>query len=220
MSIVPWTTLNQDMFLPSSSVILKHTCCAEWTFRSSLWLWSYALVSMKVFFENYRFAFGANFILICVKAFFLQVVVECLDFNHLFAFPAGCKHWALLPVVDINTFLIEILIKSSAEVAHLFVIGKLKMLLVLANACRTLALPRRWILLLILLFAELFRRLGSLTATRVDIGDNSLFARTVDVILSAADSSHQVHFTLILINSKIAISFLDCILNSVDLGFS
>ena len=49
------------------------------------------------------------------------MIVESLDLNDLLALPARGQHGALFPVVDIDTFLVEFLVKASTEVTDLLI---------------------------------------------------------------------------------------------------
>lgn len=125
------------------------------------------------------------------------MVLESLNFNYLFAFPATCEHGAVLPIVDIEGVLVKILIYFVTEVAliMLFLLMLLFLMLVLlANSfikvlflsitlILTMALIRLmlfifWLVLLNLILSFTYCFLcntfpvGSLTSTRVDIGLN------------------------------------------------
>jgi len=56
-------------------------------------------------------------VLVHVCAFFQEMLFDLFHLNHLFAFPAACKHWAFFPVMDVQSFVIETWVGDSTEVA-------------------------------------------------------------------------------------------------------
>ena len=49
------------------------------------------------------------------------MILETFDLNYLFAFPARGENWALFPVVDVQGFRVEGIVKTTAEVTDLLV---------------------------------------------------------------------------------------------------
>lgn len=76
-----------------------------------------------VFLEQHSDALGTLFILFSILALLNQMFVESRDLYDLLALPARSQHRALLPVVDINRLLVEVLIETTTEVADLLIFG-------------------------------------------------------------------------------------------------
>lgn len=111
------------MFLPPLYVDWKDNRSAEWTLGGTRWLWFQAVVPGVVFLEQHSDALGTLFILFSILALFNQMFVEGRDLYDLLALPARSQHRALLPVVDINRLLVEVLIETTTEVANLLIFG-------------------------------------------------------------------------------------------------
>ena len=123
--------------------------------------------------------------------------VKTTDLNNLLALPASRQHWALLPVVDIDRLLVEVLIILTAEVASLFVdlFGTI--------LSRRLCLSRRWTLPVMIRIHLLLGTLhiilrilihgGSSLSTRCTTCCTGFFVTSTSC---AAFSSHGIYISL------------------------
>lgn len=109
------------MLAPASLSIREDRNCAEWTLDRSSWLWPYALVSIKVFFEEDVLALGALGIFFSILALFKQMILQVLNLDDLLALPTCSEHGTILPVVDVESFCVKIFIEAAAEVTNLFI---------------------------------------------------------------------------------------------------
>lgn len=110
------------MLLPPRDTLRKHAQSAKRTFSRTSWFGSWALVSWIIFLKQNLLAIRTTLVLIRVLALLHQMLVHALDLNYLFALPTCSEHGALLPVVDVDRLLIEIVVKRSTKVAHFIVI--------------------------------------------------------------------------------------------------
>ena len=72
-------------------------------------------MSIELVNEQDRSAFGTEFVLGHMLALLQKMLLNLLHFDDLLAFPTTSEHRALLPVVNINRFLIENRVLSAAE---------------------------------------------------------------------------------------------------------
>jgi len=100
-----------------------------------------------------------------------QMVVHCLNFDHLLALPTSRKHRTILPIVEINGILIEFFVVCAAEIARLFVEFR-RLLLKLILSC-LVVLELRLIELLLLLILGLLRLRLVLSATHGSLSSAS-----------------------------------------------
>ncbi len=110
------------MLLPPRNTLGKHAQSAKRTFSRTCWFRSWALVSWIIFLKQNLLAIRTTLVLIRVLALLHQMLVHALDLNHLFALPTCSEHGALLPVMDVDRLLVEIVVKRSTKVAHFIVI--------------------------------------------------------------------------------------------------
>lgn len=109
------------MFLPSFVVVGVHALSAERALCSTWRLCFLALMVWKLFREKDGLALGTEFVFGHVLAFLKQVLLNLFDLNDLLALPAAGQHRTLLPVMDVQRFLVEGRVLSLAEVAaHAF----------------------------------------------------------------------------------------------------
>jgi len=85
-------------------------------------------MTRKVLFEQHRLAFSTLFVLVCVLTLFTKMLIQGVHLNDLLTLPTGGKHWAILPVVNVDRLLVKVLVEASAEIADLFILIHVKRL--------------------------------------------------------------------------------------------
>lgn len=95
-----------------------------------------AIVTSELVGKQDTLALRAELVLGHAWALFKQVLLDLFDLNDLLALPAAGQHRALLPVVDIERFLVELVIPGVAEVASwcstillIYLLGRLGLVL-------------------------------------------------------------------------------------------
>ena len=86
---------------------------------------------VKVFILEHSVAFLAVLVLLTILTLVKKMIIQTSDLDDLLALPARRQHRALFPVVNINRFLVEILIILSAEVATFLVHGLVIVIIIL-----------------------------------------------------------------------------------------
>jgi len=59
------------------------------------------------------------------------MIVNGLNLNDLLTLPARRQHGTFLPVVNVDAFLVKVLIESTAEVANLLILTELQLVLLI-----------------------------------------------------------------------------------------
>ena len=88
-------------------------------------------MSVKVFILEHGVAFIAVLVLLTILTLVKKMIIQTSDLNDLLALPACRQHRALFPVVDINRFLVEILIILPTEVATFLIHGLVIVIIIL-----------------------------------------------------------------------------------------
>merc|ERR1712038_709056 len=98
------------MVTPAFLVRWEYTYRTEWALCCACGLGSNTLVAVEVRLQEYTVALVAKAISVPVLTLFNQVFIERLDLNDLLTLPARGQHRALLPVVYIYGFFVEVLV--------------------------------------------------------------------------------------------------------------
>ena len=144
VSAVGWTHINHQVLFPALWTVREYADCAKGALGSTRRLGPHALVTVEVLLEQHCPAFIAERVLLPALALVDQVLCQGMSLDDLLALPACGKHGALLPVVDVNRFSVEIFVIPAAKVAHFFVVVVFVRLVVLR-------LPTIGLLLLLIL---------------------------------------------------------------------
>ena len=154
------------------------------------------------------------------------MILETFDLNYLFAFPARGENWALFPVVDVQGFRVEGIVKTTAEVTDLLVafflrsfltiivlLGRrlaLELLLVgshlevlLVRTISLILLVIIWLGLLFLLLLLYFLPIFTLLLTTF----SSCFLLTTTRVNISRDSHTWIRFIIVILGALASIEF-------------
>lgn len=121
--VVARTPIRQNVLLPACSRVREHTHVAKRTLRRTRRLRSHVLMAWELLAQEHNLAFVALLVLVRILTFLDQVLVHLRDLDYLLALPARRQHGTLLPVMDIDRLLVEVLVERPAEIANLLVLS-------------------------------------------------------------------------------------------------
>lgn len=172
-------------------------------------------MTIKVVSQNHLFTISVILIIHSILTFFYQMLICLLNFDYLLTFPTCYKHWALFPIVDINWLTVETLIISTTKATCLFILSWKIILLIVLLYLFNLAFFLLSICITIGFFLNLW--FGSWSNW------NRSFSSLRIYVCRNINNRFRLNliFTLILLlTSWLYISFCNCILNLLNLGWS